>query len=344
MPKLAIALLSAMLLASPITCKAGDLEDLKAAQERFEAAFKAHDAGAIAASLHDSYLDFAVDGDVAADWSNKTKEQRLRHFEELLANYESWEARLDDTQYRVTRTTGVVSGTERIARKPNDGVLEYPRWRFTATWVKEEGEWLMVAAHRSTMPATAPGARPVAQDPVEARILNTALQAPRWANVPMPDARLIRVLAEVSGARHVVELGTSTGYSALWICDALRKTGGKLTTFEIDAGRAAIAREQFKRAGVADMVTVVEGDAHENIQKLKGPIDMVFIDAEKGGYPEYLRKLLPLVRPGGIILAHNMRWPSPSQEYIRAVTTNPALETIFLNMDDQGISVTLVKR
>ena len=73
-------------------------------------------------------------------------------------------------------------------------------------------------------------------------------------------------------------------------------------------------------------------------------IDMLFIDAEKDGYPDYLKKLLPLVRPGGLVLAHNMRWPAPSAEYIEAITKITALETVFVNMDDQGISLTLKKR
>ena len=279
-----------------------------------------------------------------SDWSAKTAEQRRQHFTELLNGYESWEVRLDDTEYRVAGSTGIVSGTERLARKPKAGVLEYPRIRFTAVWTKPEGKWQMLSCHRSAMPATAPIARPLAADDGEALLLKTALDTPRFANVPLPDARLLRVLAEVSGARRAVELGTSTGYSGLWICNALRRTGGTLTTFEIDPKRAAVAREQFRRAGVADIVTVVEGDAHENIKSLKGPIDFVFIDAEKPGYADYLRKLLPLVRPGGVILAHNMRWPSPNQEYVEAVTTNPALETIFVDMDDQGLGVTLKKR
>ncbi len=130
----------------------------------------------------------------------------------------------------------------------------------------------------------------------------------------------------------------------MWFCDALRATGGKLTTFEIDPGRAATAHEQFRRAGVDDLVVQVVGDAHKTLGALKGPVDLVFIDAEKPGYPDYLRQVLPLVRPGGIILAHNMRWPDPSQEYVKAVTTDPDLETIFVNMDDQGIGVTLKKR
>lgn len=88
----------------------------------------------------------------------------------------------------------------------------------------------------------------------------------------------------------------------------------------------------------------MEGDAHANIARLKGPIDVVFLDAEKDGYPGYLAKLLPLVRPGGLIIAHNMRWPAPSPAYVKAVTTDPALETVFVNMDDQGIGITLKKR
>jgi caffeoyl-CoA O-methyltransferase len=339
------ALLMLFLLLAPARlCLAADVDDLKAAQEQFEAAFKTRDVAAIAGSLAPGYTEFPIDSDVPADWSAKTADQRRQYFTELLSRYESWEVRLEDMQYRVAGATGVASGTERLARKPKAGVLEYPRLRFTAVWIKAEGRWRMLTCHRSAMPATAPIARPLAADDAEALILKTALDTPRFANVPLPDARLLRVLAEASGARRAVELGTSTGYSGLWICAALRRTGGTLTTFEIDPQRAAIAREQFRRAGVADLVTVVEGDAHENIKRLKGPIDFVFIDAEKPGYAEYLRKLLPLVRPGGLILAHNMRWPSPNQEYVEAVTTNPALETIFVDMDDQGVGVTLKKR
>lgn len=331
-------------LLSPVFCHGADVDDLKSAQARFEAAFQARDVNTIAGLLDRQYLDFPVDGELPVDWSAKTTEQRRDSIRELLGRYERWEATLVDTEYRVSGATGIVSGWERVTRKPKGGVLEYARWRFTATWVKPDGKWAMAAAHRSTTPATIPGAAPMAQDPAEERILATALRTPRWANVPMVDARLLRVLAESSGAKQVVELGTSTGFSALWICNALRKNGGRLTTFEIDAQRAKVAREQFKEAGVDHLVTLVEGDAHENLKKLSAPIDLVFIDAEKEGYADYLQKLLPLVRPGGLILAHNMRWPNPSPAYVKAVTTDAALETVFVNMDDQGIGITLKKR
>jgi predicted O-methyltransferase YrrM len=106
----------------------------------------------------------------------------------------------------------------------------------------------------------------------------------RYLNVPEHDGRLLRILARSMGAKHVVELGTSTGISGIWIGLGLKETGGKLTTYEIDPGRAAIARANFKRAGLADVITVVEGDAHEEIKKLKGTFDMVFLDADKEGY------------------------------------------------------------
>jgi len=158
-------------------------------------------------------------------------------------------------------------------------------------------------------------------------------------NVPREDGRLLRLFTEATGAKHVVEIGTSNGYSGIWFCLALRTTGGKLTTHDIDAGRAALARENFKRAGVEKLVTLVFGDAHETVTRLKEPIDILFLDADKPGYTDYLNKLLPLVRPGGLILAHNV--DSTGQDFIDAVTTNPNLETIF---QVQGLSVTLKKR
>ena len=164
-------------------------------------------------------------------------------------------------------------------------------------------------------------------------------------NVPPEDGRLLRLLTESVGAKHVVEIGTSNGYSAIWICLALRTTGGKLTTHEINAGRAALARENFKRAGVDDLVTLVEGDAHQEVTKLKEPIDVLFLDADKPGYIDYLNKLLPLVRPGGLILAHNTSSSAGGmREYLKAITTSPDLETLFLHKDAAGVGVTLKKR
>src|SRR3989304_2759932 len=94
-------------------------------------------------------------------------------------------------------------------------------------------------------------------------------------NVPVLDGRLLRVLTESIGAKHVVEVGTSNGYSGIWLALALQKTGGKLTPHEIDSNRASMARENFKKAGVDTIITLVEGDAHETVAKIKEPIDLL---------------------------------------------------------------------
>lgn len=190
---------------------------------------------------------------------------------------------------------------------------------------------------------------PLPKDDAEKKILDALAdmarhRTPGGANVPPGDGRILRLLAESLGAKQVVELGTSTGFSGVWFCLALRQTHGRLTTFEIDAGRAAEARRNFQQAGVADLVTLIEGDAHEKVKQVQGPIDLVFLDADKTGYVDYLEKLLPLVRPGGLIVAHNMNAAHADPRYVKAITSNLDLETVFLNLETSGIGVTLKKR
>jgi predicted O-methyltransferase YrrM len=154
----------------------------------------------------------------------------------------------------------------------------------------------------------------------------------------------LRVLTETVDAKHVVEIGTSVGYSGLWFCMALRKTQGKLTTYEIDPRRAEQARANFKQAGVEALVTLVEGDAHQEVLKLKEPIDILFLDADKEGYLDYLQKLLPRLRTGGLVIAHNMSQGMADPRFVKAITTDPNLETVFLNMATSGIGVSVKKR
>jgi len=163
----------------------------------------------------------------------------------------------------------------------------------------------------------------------EKRILSVLDQARRsgevYLQVDEDAGRMMRLLLETTGAKNAAEVGTSTGYSSLWLSLALQKTGGRLITFEIDAGRAAMARKHFQQAGVDHFITVVEGDAHENLKRLKESLDFVFLDADKEGYVDYLNNLLPLVRAGGVIVADNV---DRAPDYVKAVTTNPALETV----------------
>jgi len=209
------------------------------------------------------------------------------------------------------------------------------------------------ARSRAENPHTARGIVPTQTQPISRadeqkilRVLDDMDENQRGGmmNVPLEDGRLLRLLVEATGARKVVEIGTSNGYSGIWICLALKSTGGSLITHEIDKERAALARENFKRAGVDDIVTIVMGDAHQTVSRLEGPIDIVFLDADKQGYIDYLRKLLPLVRPGGLILAHNTNMRAPMRDYLQAVTRSADLETLFLHEDGAGMGVTLKKR
>ena len=165
-----------------------------------------------------------------------------------------------------------------------------------------------------------------------------------YLNVTTREGRVLRQLTETVGAKRVVEIGTSSGYSTIWLALGVRATGGEIFTHEIDPQKVKMARANFKKAGVDDLVTIIEGDAHETIRQHKDPIDIVFLDAEKTGYIDYLEKLLPLIRPGGLILGHDMNRPRPDPRYIEAITTNPALDTSFIMMESFGISMTLKKR
>jgi caffeoyl-CoA O-methyltransferase len=190
---------------------------------------------------------------------------------------------------------------------------------------------------------------PIPKNDAEKKILDVLKdmdqnQRAGMMNVPLQDGRLLRLLTESTGAKHVVELGTSNGYSGIWFCLALRTTGGKLTTYEIDERRAGLAKENFAKAGIDKLVTQVIGDAHEEVKKLKEPIDIIFIDADKEGYADYLANLLPLVKPGGLIVSHNMDMFRADSDYVKAITTNPELETLFQNTQTGKIAISLKKR
>jgi predicted O-methyltransferase YrrM len=183
---------------------------------------------------------------------------------------------------------------------------------------------------------------PLAADDFEKNalaVLAGIMENERYRNVPMHDGRLLRILTETTGARKVIEIGTSTGYSGIWMGLGLKKTGGKLTTYEIDPKRAETARNNFKKAGMADLITLIEGDAHKEVVKLEGPIDILFLDADKEGYIDYLEKLVPKVRQGGLIIAHNINPRMADPKFMEAITTNPKWETVVRG----GMGITMKK-
>ena len=133
----------------------------------------------------------------------------------------------------------------------------------------------------------------------------------RWRdmNVPEQDGRILYDVVLKHGCKSALEIGTSTGHSALWIGWALSKTGGRLITLEIDAERHREAVALFAEAGLSRFVDARLGDAHELVVTLPGPFDFVFIDADKDWYTNYAKALLPKLSPGACLTAHNVHEP-----------------------------------
>lgn len=145
-------------------------------------------------------------------------------------------------------------------------------------------------------------------------VLEAAIRASATAGLPAiavspSQGKLLALLVQALGARRVLEIGTLGGYSAIWMGRAL-PPDGHLLTLELDPAHAAVATANLARAGLADVATVRVGPANDSLRELANnggePFDLVFIDADKTGYPEYLELVLPLVRKGSLIIADNV--------------------------------------
>lgn len=170
------------------------------------------------------------------------------------------------------------------------------------------------------------------------------IRRPGMMNVPRVDAELIHDLIIERGYKRGLEVGTSNGYSAAWIALALRKTGGKLITLEIDARRADMAAEHFKRLGLDPYIELRRGDALKLIPTIDGPFDFVFIDAWKEDYPKYFELVFPKVVAGGAILAHNVAsHGSELKNFVEMLEKHPKLETRIERRSSAGLSVSIKK-
>ena len=125
-------------------------------------------------------------------------------------------------------------------------------------------------------------------------------------NVPYEDGKTLHDLIIKNKYKNVLEIGTSTGLSSIWMAWALSKTGGKLITIEIDKGRHQTALKNFEEAGVSSYIDARLADAHQLVKDLKGPFDFVFSDADKGWYTQYFKDIDPKLEVGGCFTAHNI--------------------------------------
>jgi len=191
-------------------------------------------------------------------------------------------------------------------------------------------------------------------------VLEEVARAGEAAQLPLIDAEvggLLRVLATSLGATRILEIGTAIGYSGIWLAGAL-PAGGMLLTIERDPDRARLAREHFARAGLANRVSILLGDAQRMLAKVAGPFDLIFQDGDKAFYEPALNRLVELLRPGGLLVTDNVLWdgevvpgfvdpPRRDPEDTRAIAcynerlnAHPLLMTVTLPLRD-GVASSL---
>ena len=159
-------------------------------------------------------------------------------------------------------------------------------------------------------------------------------------NVPYEDGKILHDLVVHGNFKNILEIGTSTGHSTIWLAWAAAKTGGKVITIEIDQDRHRIALENFKKAGVASYVDARLGDAHDLVRVLKGPFDFVFCDADKDWYVQYFLDLEPKISVNGCYTAHNTLRGGPDvRKFLEYVNDNPRFRTRIERGSGEGISI-----
>jgi predicted O-methyltransferase YrrM len=158
------------------------------------------------------------------------------------------------------------------------------------------------------------------------------------------DGRLLYDLILQKGYKRALDIGTAQGYSSAWFGLAMKKNGGRLVTIEIDPGRAAEARKNFQEAGLADFIESRVGDALLVIPELKGDFDFVFMDTGVPLNKKFLDLLYPRITPGGAITAHNANsFVFRQPDFLKAIQTDPSLETKIVPTTSGGISLTIKK-
>jgi caffeoyl-CoA O-methyltransferase len=156
------------------------------------------------------------------------------------------------------------------------------------------------------------------------------------------DGRFLRMLIASSDTKRALEIGGASGYSSIWIGLGLRATGGRLVTIEYDAARAKELADNVNRAGLSDIVQVISGDAFEQIPKLPGTFDFVFLDAWKKDYKRFFEMVTPRLDMRGLFLAHNViNKKNEMPDFLDAVQKHPALWTTIVAPSGEGMSVSV---
>ena len=154
------------------------------------------------------------------------------------------------------------------------------------------------------------------------------------------DGKFLRLLIASTGRKRALEIGGASGYSAIWMAQGLRATGGKLVSIEYDPVRAKELADNIRKAGMSDVVQVVAGDAFVEIPKLQGTFDFVFLDAWKRDYKKFYDVIYPRLDKGALFTAHNViNKRSELGDFMDAIQRNPSLWTAVVAPSGEGISL-----
>lgn len=161
-------------------------------------------------------------------------------------------------------------------------------------------------------------------------------------NVPCRDGRFLYDIIIDNGYKRGLEIGTYNGYSTLWLGLAFRETGGKVFTIEIDPGPAREAQKNFLKAGLSDVIDARINDAFDEIARIEGEFDFIFIDANKDDYAKFLIALKDRLKPGGALIGHNVTNAAHEmRDFLDAIQNDPDFETTFHSVSAEGISVSI---
>jgi predicted O-methyltransferase YrrM len=157
-----------------------------------------------------------------------------------------------------------------------------------------------------------------------------------------PDSgRFLYVLALAKGVKRIVEVGTSHGYSTLWLASAAKVNGGKVVTCDVNLERLAAARENFAEAGLADLIEILEGDARETLRGRSEPVDLLFIDSTKSYYETYFDTVYQRLAKGGLVVADNiLSHQDELEDYVSYVENHPNLESVMVPIG-RGLEVSV---
>jgi predicted O-methyltransferase YrrM len=156
------------------------------------------------------------------------------------------------------------------------------------------------------------------------------------------DGRFLRVLVATRAAKRILEIGAASGYSGIWLGLGARATGGGVVSIEYDPQRAREATANVKRAGMADVVRVVHGDAFKEIPKLEGTFDLVFLDAWKPDYKKFFDMVYPRLSRSGVFVAHNVvNKKNEMMPFLNTIQSHPGLFTSIVSPSSEGMSVSV---